>query len=264
MNCYTVITGASSGIGEALAYEYASNKKSVILLARREERLKKVLNKCNEIFSDGNHHYLICDVTNQDHLNNFKNFIEDKKIDCIIANAGIGAVKRMDQVDRKVFEDIMNTNVYGVFDTVNICIPKLRETKGKIGIVGSIQSYITVPNNGTYCISKYAVRSLAEAYYYELFKEGISCTFIAPGYIASEIRRKRYDDLEVRSEKEPVPSYLVMPTDVASKKIVSGINKRKRHLLITPIAYVVYGIITYIPWLFHWYMSRQFPGKKEH
>ncbi|MCX8063724.1 MAG: SDR family NAD(P)-dependent oxidoreductase [Candidatus Hydrogenedentes bacterium] len=234
--CVVIITGASSGIGEYTAYEFAKEGAIVALLARREEKLKQV--KENITKNDGKADYFIADVTD---YNSMLSAVEKiislwGKIDVVLANAGIGVPGHIAKLKVEDFRRQFETNFFGVVNTIEITLPYLMKEKGRLGIVGSVAGKICTPMSAPYCSSKFAVAALAECSYFDLKPFGVSVTCINPGFVDSEIRKKNQRGEIVRGD--PIPSFLVMPTHKAAKQIVNAIYKRKPEVLITKHAKV--------------------------
>lgn len=210
------LTGASSGIGEYLAYEYSKRGATIALCARRKGKLEKIANKCESLGATIITYSV--DVTDQhstkEAIEHFINKVNS--IDLVIANAGLGDEDNLKKGDPTVPNRIIDTNVNGVQNTVIPFIPKLLEQyNGHIAIVGSIASYIAWPGMGAYSASKFAVRALSESYRRSLPRE-ISVSLICPGYVTSEMTDK--------VEWKP----FLIGTEKAAKKIVHALDKKKK------------------------------------
>ena len=155
------ITGASSGIGEYVAYEYSKRGATIALCARRKEKLENIAQKCKSL--GAKIHTYSVDVTDQ---HSTKESIEDflskvSTIDLVFANAGLGLLDFIEKGNPSVMNDMINTNVIGVNNTVVPFIPKMLEQySGHIAVVGSVASYVAWPGSGAYSGSKWAVRAL--------------------------------------------------------------------------------------------------------
>ncbi|MGC8739353.1 MAG: SDR family NAD(P)-dependent oxidoreductase [Candidatus Hydrogenedens sp.] len=227
-----LITGASSGIGEATAYEFAKEGARVALIARREYRLKKV--KETIIQNKGIAEFFVADVTNYEELKNAVERVIQTwgKLDVVLANAGIGVPGHILQLKVEDFRRQFETNFFGVINTIELTLPFLIKQRGRLGIVGSVAGRVCTPLSAPYCSSKFAVVALSECIYYDLKPMGVSVTLINPGFVKSEIRHKnKYGELTDRPD--PVPSFLVLPTEKAGKQIVYALYHRKPELIIT-------------------------------
>jgi short-subunit dehydrogenase len=123
--------------------------------------------------------------------------------------------------------------VFGVLETIKACLAELRKARGRLVLIGSVAGYVSVPNASPYSMSKFAIRALAEAIGPELRPHGVAVTLISPGFITSEIRQVDNRGVYHPVAKNPLPAWLVMPAEVAARKIVSAAYRRRREALIT-------------------------------
>lgn len=236
------VTGASSGIGEAIAREAARLGGRVVLLARRADRLEAVV---HEVRSGGGEAICVpCDVTDSEQL---ERAAEEAKrcfggIDVVIANAGFGVQGKLSELAVSDYERQFQCNVFGVIRTMHATLPLLEASRGAIGVVGSANGYLNVPGWSAYCMSKHAVRSLCACVRAELLPRGISVTHLAPGFIESDFRRTSNDGSLSLDAKDPVPGWLTMPAHVAARKILSATVHRRREAVITVHAKAVVGL----------------------
>ena len=216
-----VITGASSGIGAALAKAYDAKGARLALLARRKDRLTELARAC------ANATAIECDVDDDASVANA--FLEANgifgRIDVVVANAGISVPGTVEGLSIDDFRRQMETNVLGAVRTAKAAIGPLRETRGRLGVVGSVNGYISLPGFSAYAMSKFAVRALCDALRGELKKDGVSVTHLAPGFVQSEIRGKE--------GRDPIPSWLVMKGEDAAREIVRALQRRKSNAVIT-------------------------------
>ena len=259
-----VITGASSGIGEALAYEYAKKKNTVVLLARRLDRLTDVKQKVDSLGGVG---YLIkCDVTSERETSNVIQELKQQfgKIDVLIANAGIGVYGKVENVNKNDIDRQFNTNIFGVLNILQPAIPLLKKTRGRIAILGSAYSYFTFPYLAPYVMSKYAIRGLAETLSFELSEDKVSTTLVCPGVIGTEFRSFDQSGLQRENFKEPMPKFLIVSSEQAAREIVRAVEKRKSEVVISFHAKFGIFVKNYFPNIYRWVISRfsNFIGKK--
>src|SRR5262249_40283546 len=146
---------------------------------------------------------------------------------------------------RRQFE----TNVFGVLRTVYATLPDIRRRRGRIAIIGSVSGHIATPGAAPYAMSKFAVRALAEALGHELARSGASVTLVSPGYVASEIRRVDNEGVLRAETPDPVPRFLIMPTDRAARQIVRAIARRRREVVVTGHGKAVVFLHRHAPWL---------------
>ncbi|MGE4232819.1 MAG: SDR family NAD(P)-dependent oxidoreductase [Bacteriovoracia bacterium] len=252
------ITGASSGIGAAVAKEYAKLGANLVLCARRTDRLNKVLEDCLKENPNVKAILVSCDVTKPDDLQRAaKKAIEAfGGIDIVLANAGFGVAGSVAKLTIDDYKRQFDTNVYGVINTVQGTLEPLKKSKGCIGIVGSIYSYISEGFKSPYCMSKFAVRALATSLRQEQRKNGIHVCLIAPGLIESEIRQVDNQGIYNPEQKDYAPEFLRMPTNKAARQIVRALEKRKSEQIITNHGKIAVFLERHFPWFLDWLVSR--------
>ena len=219
MNERIFITGASSGIGEALAIEYAKRGAVLGLCARRTEKLNDVANKCKELGAKEVLVYTL-DVTDESQSTKIAKQFSDhvQEIDIVIANAGVAYSDKISSGDPSQINKVISTNVIGVTNTIIPFVPKMKETNScKIVIISSIASFRPIAFHGGYSSSKAAVRMLADSWRMALKKYNIQLTSICPGFIVSEM---------TDVNKFPMP--FLLQTDDAARKMVKAIDKGKK------------------------------------
>jgi short-subunit dehydrogenase len=244
-----LITGASSGIGRALALELAAQGADLALCARREERLREVQ---REVAARGRRALALrCDVTRDGDCDAAVRAAREAfgKLDCAIANAGFGVSGRIDALSIDDFRRQLETNVLGVVRCVHAALPALCETRGQFAVMGSVSSYASGARTGAYAMSKFAVRALADALRGEVAHQGVSVTLINPGFVESEIRQVDNDGAHDASRRETVSSLLLMPAATAARKIARAIDRRRPEVAITAHGALAIWVARHAPWL---------------
>jgi|TARA_B100000470_G_scaffold32994_1_gene22382 short-subunit dehydrogenase len=222
MSLNIFITGASSGIGESLAYYYSQKGYTIGITARRNDRLQTVADKCIEL--GGKPIVYNIDVSDKEKCKDAaKDFMSTNKgIDIVIANAGVGGDDNILSGDPSEINSILKINLLGVTNSVIPFIPKMKEQhSGRIAIISSIASFRGLPHHGGYSASKAALRNLTESWNYTLKPYGISLTTIFPGYIDTEM---------TKDHKFKMP--FLMHSDKASRIIANSIQQKKRKLIL--------------------------------
>jgi NADP-dependent 3-hydroxy acid dehydrogenase YdfG len=218
MNKNIFITGASSGIGEYVAYEYAKQGATIGLAARRKELLEKVSAKCIEL--GGKPIIYETDVSNQAETKNaIDNFIaKSGGIDIVIANAGISGKIDLESGNADEINRMLSTNILGVTNTILPVLPTMLEKQsGRVVVVSSIAGFRGLPGRSGYSASKVAVRFMMNSWRSSFAKDGISFTTICPGFIDTDL---------TDNHKYHMP--FLMNVEVFAKKMVNAIEKKKK------------------------------------
>ncbi len=206
------ITGASSGIGKAVAEKFAKEGWKVAISARRREILEEMSNN-DKIFS-----YPL-DVTNQDQVNNtFNKIIEDfGGLDLCIFSSGTYDPKNEKSIDVDKIKNVINVNFIGVVNCVKSVEKNFKQKKsGQISIVSSIAGYRGLPNSSGYGPSKAALTNFAESIYFDFKKFNVNVSIISPGFIKTPLTDKNEFSMP----------FLETP-EFAAKKIFNGLTKNK-------------------------------------
>jgi short-subunit dehydrogenase len=258
-----LITGASSGIGAALARELAREGAQLVLMARRRERLDAL---CAELTAAGAQAIAHTgDVTRRADLHAAVAVAVERygRLHMVVANAGFGVVGTLDELTVEDYRRQFETNVFSVLETVKACLPELRKTRGRVVLLGSVAGYISAPNASPYAMSKFAIRALGAALGPELEPSGVSVTLISPGFVASEIRQVDNRGVHHAVARDPLPSWLVMPADAAAKKIVTAAYRRQREAIVTVHGKVLVWLERFAPWVLRLAMRYGAKGRGE-
>jgi short-subunit dehydrogenase len=256
-----LITGASAGIGAALARELARQGADLVLTARREDRLRDL---AREIETTGRSALVVsCDVTRDGDLERAVDAAVERygRLDVAIANAGFGVVGRVEQLTLDDFRRQLETNVFGVLRTLYAALPELRKTGGQIVVLGSVAGHVPTPTTSAYSMSKFAVRGLTESIHDELASAGVSVTLVSPGFVDSDIRRVDNHGQVHEQAPDPVPAWLRMPTERAARIIVRAIRRRHREVVVTGHGKLLVYVYRHAPWLLRFLIAR-FGGPK--
>ena len=183
-----IVTGASSGIGEATAEKLAAHGAKVVLTARREERLRELKQK---IENDGGHALVVtADVTNKD---DWKKVVQQTKesfghVNVLVNNAGLMPLSFVKKLKTDEWEKMVDVNIKGVLNGVAAVLPSMLENKqGHIINISSVAGRKLFPGGSVYCATKFAVRAFSEGLRSELADDNIRVTAIEPGAVATEL-----------------------------------------------------------------------------
>lgn len=251
-----LVTGASSGIGEAMCIELAQRGAAVVLAARRAERIEAVAERIRS--AGGRAVAVACDVTvDGDPERCVERAIEAYgRLDWVVANAGYGVGGPFEKLSLDDYRRQLETNLYGVLRTAKASLEALRASRGCLAIVGSVNSFLALPTVSAYCVSKFAVRALARSLRHELRPDGVAVTLLAPGFVESEIRKVDNQGRYREEWRDTVPGWLKMPADVAARKMVNATVRRRRVAVVTLHGKLFVWIERHAPWLAAWLVDR--------
>jgi len=186
-----IVTGATRGIGRAIAENFAKQGAISIIIGRNEDLAKEV---CSSIESEGSlADYYIGDVTNLENIQEITNKVLDKykRIDILINNAGITKDNLLLRMSESDFDDVLNINLKGTFIfTKVVAKAMLKAKKGKIINISSIIGIIGNVGQANYAASKAAVLGFTKSIAKELASRGITVNAVAPGYIQTDMTAK--------------------------------------------------------------------------
>lgn len=248
-NKVVIISGASSGIGKSLAIQYSKAGAFVACLGRRKERLDETVESCKA--HGGNAKAYQCDVTQTNSVSVVVEQVlkEFSKIDVVVANAGFAVMGPLEKLSIEDYARQFETNVFGVLRLIKASLASLQKSSGKIIILGSVTGEIAMPGSSPYSMSKHAVHSLADSLSAELASDKITVTLVIPGYVESEIHQIDNDGKFDPRKKDPVPSSMMMSSDLAAKKIICASISGKRILVLGFQTKMVILINCFFPWL---------------
>lgn len=217
-----LITGASSGIGEATARILAANGAKVVLGARRTDRLQKIVTEIRE--RGGIAEYRSLDVVNRDDVKAFVAFAVEKlgRVDVVFNNAGVMPVSPMNALKTDEWDRIIDVNIRGVLNGIAAVLP-LMEAQGSGHIINtaSTGAHAVGAQYGVYCASKYAVRAITEGLRQEM--NTVRVTLISPGVTESELG----SDITVDSTASAVKQLrsIALSSDAIARAVLYAISQ---------------------------------------
>jgi NADP-dependent 3-hydroxy acid dehydrogenase YdfG len=186
-NKVVIITGASSGLGEATAKRLAASGAKLMLAARREDRLKELVAVITK--SGGTATYRVTDVVNRAQVQTLakETLTTYGRIDVLINNAGLMPLSPLKQVKVEEWDQMIDVNIKGVLYGIAAVLPIMRQQKsGHVINLSSVAGHKVFPGSAVYCATKYAVRAISEGLRLESNGE-IRSTNISPGAVATEL-----------------------------------------------------------------------------
>jgi short-subunit dehydrogenase len=242
-----LITGASSGIGAALAREFARQGADLVLTARR---LPLLLELATELRATGHRAVAVeCDVTEDGALERaVREALEAfGRLDVAVANAGFGVVGPLERLTLDDYRRQFETNVFGVIRTAAAALPALRKSHGTLVLIGSVSGHVPTAGASAYAMSKAALRALAGSLRAEVLTAGVGVVLVSPGFVQSEIRRVDNRGVHHPHAPDPVPRWLVVPTERAARVIVRAVARRRREVVVTGHGKVAVWLARYFP-----------------
>ncbi len=193
-NQVAIITGASSGIGRAIALQLASQGAKVVLAARRVELLEQVAAECRTL--GGEALVVPTDVCNEDQCRILVSRAVETfgQLDMLVNNAGLSAIaKLVDYPNLNLFKHVMDTNFTGAVHCTYYALPHLIKSRGRIVAISSLGGKAPLPYNTPYVSSKYAMHGFFDALRMELMQHGVSVTIICPSWVVSGFHEAQLD-----------------------------------------------------------------------
>ena len=213
-NKVVVVTGASSGIGEESASEFAKKKNTVVLVSRRKEKLDEVAKKISKYNSELL--VLQCDVSQKQQVEQMSKVVLDKfgRIDVLVNNAGFAIYGSVLELKIEEIESQIATNYLGMVYCTKAFLPKmLGQKSGHIVNVASVAGSFGLPGIASYCASKFAMLGFSEGLYHELRGTGVGITVVSP----IMVRPNFFDHPSFNS----MPKY--SPTSLSAKTVAKAV-----------------------------------------
>ncbi len=232
-NKVVIVTGASSGIGEATAREFAANGSKVMLAARSENRLADIV---SEIKSKGYEAtYIKTDVSIEEDCRNLIQKTVEKydTVNILVNNAGLSMRASFNEVKVGVLKTLMDVNFWGTVYCTKYALPYLIANKGSLVGVSSVAGFHGLPGRTGYSASKFAIHGFLETVRIENLKNGLHVMIIAPGFTASEIRKHALTADGTEQGESPREEGKLMSPEYVAKWVLKGIKKKKRNKILT-------------------------------
>lgn len=224
------VTGASSGIGEALARKLIAEGWSVAALARSEAPLQALASIAPDRILP-----LLADVRDYEACKKAYAQIIERfgRLDAVIANAGISHRATVEEVELSVLREVMEVNFWGAVHVIKTALPEIKRQRGWIVGVSSIAGFRGLPARSGYSASKFALNGFLEALRTELYGTGVRVLIAAPGFTRSAIRLRALDAQGRPHGETPLPEEKLMTAEEVAQRIYQAMLAGKKYLLLT-------------------------------
>lgn len=244
-NKIIVITGASSGIGKALALGFLTQGAKVALCARN-------LDKLQEAFSDIDNNNLLlvaADVSQENDCKDFVQAVLEKwgAIDALINNAGISMRALFEEVELDVLRNLMDINFWGTVYMSKYALPSILKSKGIITGISSIAGYRGLPARTGYSSSKFAMQGFLESLRTEMLHTGVHVMWVSPGFTASNIRNTALSASGDAQKETPLAEDKLMSAEECAERIIKAMTQRKRTVVMTTQGKLAVWLNKWIP-----------------
>ena len=236
MSAKTVwITGASSGIGEALALQFAKNGDRLVLSARREDELERVAKRCRAAAGTGTGQVLVLplDVTDWDSLPGKVETVlaQFGTIDLLVNNAGVSQRSLCKDTDMSVYQKLMDVDVMGQIALTKAVLPHMLERgSGHLAVTSSVAGKVGAPMRTGYCAAKHAVMGFFDALRAEVEGQGVSVSTMTPGFIRTDISRNALAGDGSAYGKEDEDIATGMDVTECAEVVFKGLEAKKREI----------------------------------
>lgn len=261
MQKVAIITGGSSGIGRSLVLKYASEGYAVAFTGRNASRMNEVVEKL-----DGKPCLALeLDASNED---DNKKMVEETinkfgRLDVLVCNAGVSMRALFEDIDLKVFRQLMDINFYGAIYATKFALPHLLKSKGMIVAISSINGLRSTPARSAYTSSKFAVQGFFESLRTEVMTRGVHVLVVCPGFTSSNIRNAALTaDGKSQGESPRNEKEMMSPEEVAERTFQAA-KKNKRDLILTKRGRAAVFLNKIIPGKLDW-MIYNVMKKEEH
>ncbi len=242
-----IITGASSGIGKALAELYAARKWNVVINGRNQEALLKT----EELLKSFGVATLAVsgDVANEEDCKKLVEATIERfgQLDILVNNAGISMRAIFNDTDLGVIKKVMDINFWGTAYCTKYALPHLLKTKGSVVGISSVAGFKGLPGRTGYSASKFAMQGFLEALRIENRKTGLHVLIACPGYTESNIRNTALTSSGKPQRETPLNESKLMKAETVAKAIFDAVEKRQNTLTLTFQGKLLYFLNKFLP-----------------
>jgi short-subunit dehydrogenase len=225
-----MVTGASGGLGREIALELARHGARILLLARREDKLRAVAEEIGRLTNGSRAEICVGDVT--DPAARHAALDQAQKafggLDILVNNAGVGTLANFETSTSELLHQVFETNFFAPVDLTREALPLLKAGRKPIVVnIGSVVGIRAMPRNSDYCASKFALRGWSESLRVELAPVGIDILLVSPGSTVTEF----WDNIPGKQFEVPWSLKAALPADVTARAIVRAIAQGKREII---------------------------------
>lgn len=249
-----VVTGASMGIGEAIAKIFADQGASIVMLSRdagRVEAARMRVGHTERTLA------MACDVRHREDIDRAIGLTLHhlQRIDVWINNAGHGLLDSVAQMDMAACREMFDTNFFGAVAAMQAVIPVMRQQGGGTIInISSVAGHIPVAFHAAYSATKFALNAIGKGAGMELKKEGIHVLTVCPGYVRTAFGKNALRGEELKQVRPT--SIRGITAERVARATLQGYLKRKREVIVPWTMYVPLRIYQLFPWVVEWAMGR--------
>jgi len=249
-----VVTGASMGIGEALARSFANLGASVVLLSRDAERAEAARLRVGH-----NEHTLglACDVRNREEIDRVVGLTlhHFQRIDVWVNNAGHGIFDSIADVDMASARETFETNLFGSIEAMQAVIPVMKhQREGTIINISSVAGHLPLPFHSVYSATKFAMNAVGKAARIELTSSGINVMTVCPGYVRTDFSANA---IKGKTQKQVRPAQARgITAERVARAVIRGYLKQKREVVVPWTMHPVIKVYQLFPWLVEWSMMK--------
>jgi len=228
-----IITGATSGIGKALAYEYSTKGSVVVICGRNLEKLQEI---ATDIDSKGGVvSFVQTDVSVETDCKKLIDTTIAKygKIDILINNAGISMRANFENTDLSVIKKVIDVNFWGTVFCTKYALPYILMQKGSIVGISSVAGITGLPGRSGYSASKFAINGLMQCIRMENFKKDLHVLVVYPGFTSTEIRKRSLTGNGQPQGESPRVEEKMMTADDVASHVYKAVIKRKKNIVLT-------------------------------
>lgn len=248
----TILTGATSGIGRALTLELIRRGARIVAMGRRGERLKSL---ASEVEKPDNYRSITGDVTNRDDRRAALDLArrEFGGLDCLINNAGVGALGPFEEADEDRLRQIMEVNFFSPVEFIREASPLLAVgSKPIIVNVSSVLGHRAVPDKSEYCASKFALHGFSDALRAELAARGVDVLLVSPSTTASE-----FFDAALGESNENHFRFGAMTVEAVARRTATAIAAGRHEIILSAGGKLLVWLDRLCPPLADWLLSRR-------